>query len=123
MRTVVVPHQAATSNQDGVLFVNRLPEPGNDYTYYNPCSLARTGFCSSELDTADLVTTGHLSDDAMSAVAGRLQFSWIRNRRTYFNKDNVAELRCAAALAATGHLTSVKYLIYWKTWSCLTVRT
>ena len=85
---------------------------GNDYTCYNPCSLARTGLCSSELNTAaDLVTTGHLSDDAMTALATRLQSSWIRNRCTYFNKDNVAELRCAAALAATGHLTSVKYLI------------
>ena len=47
----------------------------------------------------------------MNAFAARLQSSWIRNRRTYFNKDNVAELRCAAALAATGHLISVKYMV------------
>ena len=88
------------------------PEPGYDITCYNPCILARTGLSSSELDTAaDLVTTGHLSDDAMTALAARLQCSWIARRCTYFNQDNLAELRCAAALAATGHLTSVKYLI------------
>ena len=47
----------------------------------------------------------------MTALAARLQSSWIRNHSPYFNKDNVAELWCAAALAATGDLTSVKYLI------------
>ena len=49
-----------------------------------------------------LVTTGYLPEDLMTTLATRIQ---------PLSYSRVAEVRCAAALAATGHLTSVKYMM------------
>ena len=60
-----------------------------------------------EMDiAADLVTTGYLSEVGMKKLATRIQGSWSR----YDFYPSVAEVRCAATLAATGHLTEVKYM-------------
>merc|ERR1712024_340503 len=55
---------------------------------------------------ADLVTTGYLSEVGMMMLATRIQSSW--SRCDFY--PSVAEVRCAAALAATGLLTKVKYM-------------
>ena len=53
---------------------------------------------------ADLVSTGHLSTIGMNTLATRIQGSWSRD---YFY-PSVAEVRLAATLAVTGHLTEVE---------------
>ena len=55
---------------------------------------------------ADLVTTGYLTEDLMKKLATRIQSSWSR----FDFYPSVAEVRLAATLAATGHLTEVKYM-------------
>ena len=53
---------------------------------------------------ADLVTTGYLSEFGMNTLATKIKSSW----SNWSDHPSVAEVRCAAALAATGHLTEVK---------------
>ena len=52
---------------------------------------------------AALVTSGDLAEDVMKTLATRIQSSW-----SDYHNPSIAEVRCAAALAATGHLTSVE---------------
>ena len=67
----------------------------------------RYNLSDDEMDiAADLVTTGYLSEVGMKILATRIQGSW--SRWKYL--PSVAEVRCAAALAATGHLTPVEYM-------------
>ena len=58
---------------------------------------------SSWTAAAALVTSGDLTEDVMKTLATRIQSSW-----SGYHAPSVAEVRCAAALAATGHLTSVE---------------
>ena len=58
-------------------------------------------FNDDELDTAaDLVITGYLSEVGMKTLATSIESS--------SSPKSVAEMRCAAALAATGHLTTIE---------------
>ena len=58
---------------------------------------------SSWAAAAALVTSGDLAEDVMKTLATRIQSSW-----SDYHNPSIAEVRCAAALAATGHLTSVE---------------
>ena len=63
--------------------------------------------CSIEWDIAtDLVTEGegHLPEDVLQTLVPRVRLS-------LGNGPSVAELRFAAALVATGHLTELVYLL------------
>ena len=51
---------------------------------------------------AELISSGHLAQEAMATLAARIKTSWSRN--SYWCRA-AGEVRCAAALAATGHLT------------------
>ena len=53
-----------------------------------------------------LLSDGHLPEDMMTTLATRIQSSWSRS-----HYPSVAEVVCAAALAATGHLTSVECMV------------
>ena len=63
---------------------------------------------SSWTAAAALVTSGDLTEDVMKTLATRIQSSW-----SGYHAPSVAEVRCAAALAATGHLTSVENMRLW----------
>ena len=63
--------------------------------------------CSIEWDIAtDLVTEGegHLPEDVLQTLVPRVRLS-------LGNRPSVAELRFAAALVATGHLSELVYLL------------
>ena len=61
-----------------------------------------SGLSSDGLDTAaELISSGHLAAEARTMLAARIESSWI------LDCSRAAEVRCAAALAASGHLTSV----------------
>ena len=71
-------------------------------------SWSHGGYCPSAAGVrcaAMLVTSGRLEENLMTTLVTRIQSS--------FNNEwtSVAEVRCAAALAATGHLTSVEYML------------
>ena len=55
---------------------------------------------------SQLLSDGYLPEDVMTTLATRIQSSW---SRTYYY-PSVAEVQCAAVIAATGHLTSVKHM-------------
>ena len=77
-------------------------------------SLADSGYKlnDDELDiAAHLVTKGYLSNVGKKILATGIQFSWSRIEQERYGVlvgVSVAEMQCAAALAATGHLTSVE---------------
>ena len=65
----------------------------------------------AEVRCADvLVTSGFLPEDLMTELATRIQESWSYDD-DYGDDCSAGDVRCAAALAATGHLTSVDYLM------------
>ena len=73
-----------------------------------PSALRDKGYkvTSSDYKTVSkMLTTGKLSEYDMTTLATRIQNSW----SNMFYSPSVAEVRCAAALAATGHLTSVDF--------------
>ena len=82
-------------------------------------SLADSGYKlnDDELDiAAHLVTKGYLSNVGKKILATRIQLSWSRIEQERYGVlpsygVSVAEMQCAAALAATGHLTSVECMV------------
>ena len=52
---------------------------------------------------ADLVTNGYLTEDLMKKLTTKIKSSW-----SFWYYPSIAEVRCAAALAVTGHLTEVE---------------
>ena len=56
---------------------------------------------------AGLVTRGQLEEDVVTALAARIQSP---TSPTIWAPETGAEVECAAALNATGHLSSVKYM-------------
>ena len=55
---------------------------------------------------ADLVTNGYLTEDLMKKLTTKIKSSW-----SFWYYPSIAEVRCAAALAVTGHLTEVKKMV------------
>ena len=56
---------------------------------------------------AGLVTRGQLEEDVVTALAARIQSP---TSPTIWAPETSTEVECAAAMAATGHLSSVKYM-------------
>ena len=71
-------------------------------------SLSHLGGLSSDgLDTAaELISSGHLAAEAKTMLAARIKSSWSSGICS-----RAAEVRCAAALAASGDLTSVESMV------------
>ena len=66
----------------------------------------------AEVRCADaMVTFGHLPEDLITSLASRIQSQVPGFQVPLINiRADAAKLQCAAALAATGHLTSVQYM-------------
>ena len=61
---------------------------------------------------ANLVNSGYLLEDVITTLATKIQSSWSDSfRSSSFYHPDAAKVQCAAALAGTGHLTSVNWMV------------